>query len=67
MNEDCGMGMRKWEGVFQEAKGGSSGFWEVECCGWLKGKGRTVAAVGRHHWEQPELSLGLGVGGRGGP
>lgn len=23
------MGMRKWEGVFREAKGGGSGFWEL--------------------------------------
>lgn len=37
----------------------------TECCGWLKGKGRTVAAVGRHQWKQPAPKPGL-RGGRGG-
>lgn len=38
----------------------------TECCGWLKGKGRTVAVVGRHQWKQPAPKPGL-RGGRGDP
>lgn len=29
------------------------------CCGWLKGKGRTVAAVGRYQQEQQASETGL--------